>query len=86
MQMFDRMLANVRALPGVKHAGFPSQLPLGWAGGRGAFIPEGAAPNPTLYGAHNRVITPAYFEAMCVPLNPWALFLIRMMVRMHRRS
>jgi predicted permease len=68
MQMFDRMLENVRALPGVKHAGFTSQLPLGWAGGRGAFTPEGAAPNPTLYGANNRVITPGYFEAMRTPL------------------
>lgn len=68
MQMFDRMLANVRALPGVKHAGFTSQLPLGWAGGRAAFLPEGAVPSPTLYAANNRVITPGYFEAMRVPL------------------
>lgn len=68
MQMFDRMLANVRALPGVKTAGFTSQLPLGWAGGRAAFTPEGAAPDPTLYAANNRVITPGYFEAMRVPL------------------
>ena len=68
MQMFDRMLANVRNLPGVRHAGFTSQLPLGWAGGRAAFVPEGAAPDPTLYAANNRVITPGYFEAMRVPL------------------
>lgn len=68
MQMFDRMLASVRALPGVKTAGFTSQLPLGWAGGRAAFTPEGASPDPTLYAANNRVITPGYFEAMRVPL------------------
>ena len=68
MQMFDRMLSNVRALPGVKHAAFTSQLPLGWAGGRAGFYPEGATPDPTLYGANDRVITPGYFEAMRVPL------------------
>jgi putative ABC transport system permease protein len=68
IQIFDRMLANVRGLPGVKYAGFTSQLPLGWAGGRAGFFPEGAAPNPTLYGANNRVITPGYFEAMREPL------------------
>lgn len=68
MQMFDRMLANIRALPGVKHAGFTSQLPLGWAGGRAGFYPEGATSDPTLYGANDRVITPGYFEAMRAPL------------------
>jgi predicted permease len=74
MQMFDRMLADVRALPGVKQAGFTSQLPLGWAGGRAGFFPKGAAPNPTLYGANNRVITPGYFEALRVPLIRGRLF------------
>jgi predicted permease len=68
MQTFDRMLSAVRDLPSVKHAGFTSQLPLGWAGGRAGFYPEGAAPNPTLYGANDRVITPGYLEAMRVPL------------------
>ena len=68
MQIFDGMLSDVRALPGVKHAGFTSQLPLGWAGGRAGFFPEGAAPNPALFDANNRVITPGYFEAMRVPL------------------
>jgi predicted permease len=68
MRVFDRMLDNVRALPGVKRAGFTSELPLGWAGGRGAFLPEGAAPDPSLYGAHNRVVTPGYFETIRIPL------------------
>src|SRR5262249_40878269 len=45
MRTFDRMLQDVCALPGVKRAGFTSELPLGWAGGRGAFLPEGATPN-----------------------------------------
>jgi putative ABC transport system permease protein len=70
MRVFDTMLALTRALPGVKYAGFTSQLPLGWAGGRAAFFPEGASstPNPILYGANDRVVTPGYFEAMEVPL------------------
>jgi putative ABC transport system permease protein len=65
---FDRMLERVRALPGVKHAGFTSELPLGWPGGRSDFIAEGAAPNPALYRANERVITPGYFEALHIPL------------------
>ena len=68
IQEFDRMLANVRAVPGVKHAGFTSQLPLGWAGGRAGFYPEGAGPGPTIYGANDRVITPGYFETLRIPL------------------
>lgn len=68
MLKFDRMLENVRALPGVKHAGFTSELPLGWPGGRAEFIPEGAAPDPTRYSANTRVITPGYFEALGIPL------------------
>jgi putative ABC transport system permease protein len=65
---FDQMLERVRALPGVKHAGFTSELPLGWPGGRAEFIPEGAAPNPARYRANERVITPGYFEALRIPL------------------
>jgi putative ABC transport system permease protein len=65
---FDRMLENIRALPGVKNAGFTSELPLGWPGGRADFIPEGAAFNPALYRANERVITPGYLEALRIPL------------------
>ena len=68
MQEFDRILANVRALPGVKHAAFTSQLPLGWAGGRAGFLPEGVIPGPRIYGAHDRVVTPGYFETLRIPL------------------
>jgi hypothetical protein len=36
--------------------------------GKSGLEVEGAEPNPTLYGANNRVITPGYFETMHVPL------------------
>jgi putative ABC transport system permease protein len=68
MLKFDRMLENVRVLPGVKHAGFTSELPLGWPGGRTNFIAEGTAPSPALYRANERVITPGYLEALRIPL------------------
>jgi putative ABC transport system permease protein len=68
MMKFDRMLENVRGLPGVKHAGFTSELPLGWPGGRSDFVPEGAAPDRARYRANERVITPGYFEALRIPL------------------
>src|SRR5215469_10791174 len=74
---FDRMLENVRTLPGVKNAGFTSELPLGWPGGRADFIPEGAGLKPTLYRANERVITPGYLEA-CAFLSFAADFSIRM--------
>lgn len=74
MRLFDRMLENVRALPGVTHAGFTSELPLGWVGGRTSFTPEGAVLNPSLYRANDRVITTGYLEALHVPLVRGRLF------------
>lgn len=75
IRIFHQMLDKVRALPGVTHAGFTSELPLGWAGGRGAFFPEGAAPSLTLYAADNRVVTPGYFETLRIPLIRGRLFI-----------
>lgn len=66
---FDQLLQRVRALPGVKLAGFTSALPLTWRGGTNGFTPEGMALDPrVIYDANNRVITPGYFEAMQIPL------------------
>lgn len=66
---FEELLQRVRALPGVKLAGFTSALPLTWRGGTNGFTPEGMALDPRVtYDANNRVITPGYFEAMQIPL------------------
>jgi predicted permease len=75
MEMFDRMLENVRALPGVKSAGFTSALPLGWKGGGALFAPEGAPVHPDVpYGFNDRVVTPGYFETVRMSLVHGRLF------------
>jgi putative ABC transport system permease protein len=73
--MFTRILERVRALPGVKSAGFTSALPLTWEGGTSSFVPEGAAlKEGENYDANNRVVSPGYFEAMGIPLRSGRLF------------
>jgi len=66
---FEAVLARVRALPGVKTAGFTSALPLTWKGGTSGFVPEHMVIRPELsYDANNRVVTPGYFETLRIPL------------------
>ncbi|MBV9303918.1 MAG: ABC transporter permease [Acidobacteriaceae bacterium] len=66
---FEELLQRIRALPGVKLAGFTSALPLTWRGGTNSFTPEGMPLDPRVtYDANNRVITPGYFETMQTPL------------------
>jgi predicted permease len=75
MQRFDQMLVKVRALPGVKSAGFTSVLPMSWKGGGAGFVAEGAPVDPDVpYGASDRVVTPGYFETMRIPLVRGRLF------------
>jgi putative ABC transport system permease protein len=72
---FERVLERVRALPGVRAAGFTSALPLTWEGGSSGFTPEGVAPRPDVpWSANNRVVTSGYFEAMRIPLRRGRLF------------
>jgi len=74
-QFFARVLDRVRALPGVRAAGFTSALPLTWDGGTGGFIPEGAASRRDVtWDANDRVVSPGYFEAMRIPLRRGRLF------------
>jgi putative ABC transport system permease protein len=74
-QFFADVLTRVRALPGVKTAGFTSALPLTWDGGTNSFIPEHIAPRPEVtWDANDRVVTPGYFEAMRIPLRRGRLF------------
>ncbi len=67
----DRVLAEVRALPGVNSAGFTSALPLVWKGGTLGFWPEGSDhPDPALsYDANNRVVSPGFMETMRMTLR-----------------
>ena len=69
-QFFQTVLERVRALPGVKVAGFTSALPLTWKGGTTSFTPEHIViPRGLVNDANNRVVTPGYFEAMRIPLR-----------------
>jgi predicted permease len=74
-EFFERVLARVRSLPGVKVAGFTSALPLTWDGGTNTFTPEGTVADPSSpRDANNRVVTPGYFEAMRMSLRRGRLF------------
>ncbi len=70
--LLDRILAGVRALPGVKAAAFTSAVPLAWAGegmiGTLPFTPKGTLPKDGVAHVNDRVITPGYFEALQIPL------------------
>jgi putative ABC transport system permease protein len=74
-EFFARVLERVRAVPGVRAAGFTSALPLTWEGGTRGFIQEGVAPRTGVTrDANNRVVSPGYFEAMRIPLRGGRLF------------
>jgi putative ABC transport system permease protein len=74
-EFFQTVLERVRALPGVKSAGFTSALPLTWKGGTSGFTPEHITLPPGITNdSNNRVVTPGYFEALRVPLRKGRLF------------
>jgi putative ABC transport system permease protein len=62
---FDRMLEQIRAVPGVTHAALVSRAPIMSGGYDCGVTPEGSS-NP--WGANMRGATPGYFETMGVPL------------------
>jgi putative ABC transport system permease protein len=69
-EFFDRVLEQVRALPGVKDAGFTSVLPLTNKGGTSEFAPEGQPLRPgVVYDACNRVVSPGYLETMRISIE-----------------
>jgi predicted permease len=62
---YQRVLEQVRALPGVTAAGYTSALPMKWGGG----IWKASVPPDTLtHQASLRYITPGYFDAMRIRL------------------
>ena len=68
-QFYDRVLENVRALPGVQSAGFISGLPLVVTGLiTGVEIPGQNMRNYRVNGVSHRWITPGYFRTMGIPL------------------
>jgi putative ABC transport system permease protein len=75
-ELYDRLLANMEALPGVEAAGIVSHLPLGGADNWMPFAVTGrppAAPGQELY-APFRVASSHYFTALRIPLVRGRLF------------
>ncbi len=71
-EYYTRVLSQVRALPGVRAAGFSSFLPM--SSFRGGIWPIAVPGNlDTVNGAKNnaaiRIVTPGFFDAMGIPLR-----------------
>ena len=75
---YQRVLENVRALPGVESAGYTSYAPLMFVGGRSLVLVEGRPrPEPSEFVgniATNRSASPGYLETLNVPLVSGRLF------------
>jgi predicted permease len=72
----DRVLARIRALPGVEAAGTSSFLPFSWDGSSTVVIPEGYAPRPgeSVVSPNQLYVSPGYLEAIKVRLKRGRLF------------
>ncbi len=67
---YDRVLSNVRALPGVRRAAFISFLPMVMRGGIWPVTVNGHAEEPSQpYTASMRFATPGFFAAMGIPIH-----------------
>lgn len=67
----DRLLADVRALPGVRGAGATTSIPFGSSRGDSVIWPEGWTPRPgeSFVSPYQIRVTPGYFAAMGVALT-----------------
>jgi predicted permease len=70
LQFTDKLLREVRALPGVTAASVTSMIPFGGGGSSSVILPEGHVPSPgeSLLSPWNTTVGPGYFEAMGIPL------------------
>jgi predicted permease len=74
-QTFQQIVDRVSASPGVVSAAVASQAPLGPGGNSNGILPEGQKFDPRqLVDARLRLISPAYFATMRVPLRRGRLF------------
>ena len=69
-QVFDRLLANAAAIPGVEAAGLTTALPTTGRGWGDAIYLEGG----TRYSVDNRYTSPGYFKAMHIGMKRGRLF------------
>ncbi|MEZ5287617.1 MAG: ABC transporter permease, partial [Vicinamibacterales bacterium] len=69
-RFYDRVLTTVRALPGVTGAAYISQAPMAWGGGIWPVAVDGEPQDTSsTYTANLRMISPAYFETLGIPLR-----------------
>lgn len=69
-QFYDRVLEEVRALPGVRDAAYVTGLPMAMRGGIwGAFLPGQEALDDGDNGVSLRYVTPRYFATLGIPLR-----------------
>lgn len=70
VQFYDRVIADVSALPGVSAAAYTSFTPMVMRGGIWAVeLPGGAPQDADVHTASLRYLTPNYFKALGVPLR-----------------
>jgi len=76
LQLLDRALEKLRALPGVTHVGLTNPLPLSGGGNQTSYIIEGMAdPGPgKWFSTENNAGSRDYFETMRLPLVRGRLF------------
>jgi putative ABC transport system permease protein len=69
-EFFERALANIAAIPGVKASGITCSLPLDQNDHHASFRIDGRPlpPSGQLLPAHFRTVSPGYFAAMGIPL------------------
>ena len=68
-EFYRRVLREVRALPGVRSAGYTSFLPMVMTGGIGGITIPGVDLGPRAPTASFRFVTPGYFETLGIPLR-----------------
>jgi predicted permease len=67
---YDRVLAGVRALPGVEHAAYTSGLPMVLTGGIAGVVIPGREPIAARrMGVGFRLVTEQYFQALGIPVR-----------------
>ena len=67
---YKRVLADVRALPGVESAAYNSSLPMVWRGGIWTIRVNGQEPvNPSTQRASVRFVSPDFFKTLAIPLE-----------------
>lgn len=69
-QFVDRLLEEIRAMPGVRSAAVTTSLPFSGSYSSSVIFPEGYVPEPNepVLSPFNSVVSPGYFETMGIPV------------------